>query len=463
MTFMKNLLPFLLAASFSATPVFASVERQDGSRYDEELNESDFSALQDFVNTKRSIPLQEKTANLKLSGDVRFEWRHMTEKGRYGNIVGAQRRLRGGSARDYGDYPVSCNDFDAEFNAYFAYSTERTWAVAQIQYDESAGVFDNRKECPGQGPDTAQGVRSLLSDGRLDPDPEGWHGSGTCDNLCLKKAYMGYNIFTCNDSRFDVELGRRRLYHVFDSSIQFLSQFDGILFKYSDKTEFLDSWYINVAGFVINQRVNHFGWVAETGMMNICDSGFDVKYSFIDWKKNGHAQCEGYRNPDAFKFLNSQITVYYNLENDLFCNKKAQIYGAFLKNHNLHRASYFVRGSDVPRKARHVDYGWYVGFNVGDVVKEGDWSFNAEYQYVGALAVGDGDSRGIGRGNILDESFTTVERGNTNFKGFKFEFLYALTDNITIDTIIEWTKAAKKKIGGQHHYSKFELEAIYAF
>jgi hypothetical protein len=65
---------------------------------------------------------------------------------------------------------------------------------------------------------------------------------------------------------------------------------------------------------------------------------------------------------------------------------------------------------------------------------------------------------------VLDESVTGIgARGNTNYKGWKFEGLYALTDNFTIDSIIEFSKAYKKKIGGSHSYSKFELETIYAF
>jgi len=277
---------------------------------------------------------------------------------------------------------------------------------------------------------------------------------------------MGYNIFTCEDQRFDIEVGRRRLYMVFESDIQFLSQFDGILFKYSDKDEWFGDWYLYTAGFVVNEKINHFGWIAEIGFLNISDSNFDVKYSFIDWRKNGRAQCfdtngKWYRNPEGFKFLNSQITLTYHLNEDYFC-KPAQVYGAYVLNHNQPEINYVAKDKSI-KKMRHANYGWYVGFKVGEVFKEGDWSFEAEYQYVGPVAVPDGDSSGIGRGNILDESFTSVERGNTNFKGFKFEFLYALTDNITLNNIVEWSRAARPQVGGHHNYSKVEVEAIYAF
>lgn len=463
----KVLLALVCVASFIAYPVFANIDIQDGSRYDDELNEADFDALRNFVQSKRDIDLKEKAVNLKIGGDVRTEWRHMNETGRKGNILAAQKQLRGGNAIDYGSYPVSRNDFDIEFNFYVSYKTDRTWAVAQIQYDESAGVFDNYKECPGQGAKSAQGIRSIAADGKLTPDPEGWHGSGNCDNLCLKKAYMGYNIFTCEDSRFDVEVGRRRLSNVFDSNIQFLGQFDGILLKYSDRDEALGDWFINAAGFVVNQRINHFAWVVETGLLNVWDTGIEVKYSFIDWKKNGRAQCfdKGvwFRNPEGFKFLNSQFSLAYNLGRESL-GTPLQLYAAYLINHNQHGTRY-IKKDKTTAFLRNANYGWYIGFKLGEMSpsKEGDWSFEAQYQYVGPVAVPDGDSAGIGRGNILDESYTSVERGNTNFKGFKFEFLYALTDNIIINQIVEWSKAAYPQVGGHHTYSKVELEAIYAF
>ena len=54
-------------------------------------------------------------------------------------------------------------------------------------------------------------------------------------------------------------------------------------------------------------------------------------------------------------------------------------------------------------------------------------------------------------------------RGNTNFIGYRFEFLYAITDNLSIDAIYEFSNEEDRRIGGRHHYNDFELEAIYAF
>ncbi len=58
---------------------------------------------------------------------------------------------------------------------------------------------------------------------------------------------------------------------------------------------------------------------------------------------------------------------------------------------------------------------------------------------------------------------TYQQRSCVNYRGWRFEGLYALTDNLTIDTKLEFSRALKKSIGGPHHYSNFEIEAIYAF
>ncbi len=448
MKLFKFLLPLLIAVGF-ASPAFAQNraherEAQDFSRFDEELNERDFDALRDFLYTKRTIDVKEKADNLAISGDVRTEWRHLNER-RKGHV------LRGGNHVDSNGIPLSRNDFDIEFNLRFDYVCDRAWAVAHIRYDNGAGVDDNGKLCCD--------------------DPEGYHGSGFCDDLCLKKAYMGYNICCDGDTRFDVELGRRNLYHVFDSKIQFLSRFDGLLLKYSSSNECFADWYVNVAGFVVDERVNHFAWITEIGFINICDSGFDFKYSFIDWEKHGKNRCFA-QNPKGFRFLNSQWTVYYHLDPEILC-VPAKVYGAFLWNAAGHKHTVGHKHTDGDEHAdgdehghehkRRANLGWYVGFTVGEVVQEGDWAIDVQYQVVEARAMPDDDMSGIGRGNVRDESFTVDGRGNTNFQGYRIEALYALTDNLTLDTQFEWSTAYQKSIGGSHRYSKFEIEAIYAF
>jgi hypothetical protein len=474
MTLNKLVKALAIAFLFIANVAYAQTNNQSANQADQALynnDERDFDALREFIRTKREIPLEEKDNDMSISGDVRFEWRHLTETADHKN-------LRGGSATRDGK-PVSRNDWDVEFNLRFDYVNDRTWAVAHLGYDNSAGVDDSGNSCS--------------------EDPEGYHGSGTCDGICLKKAYFGYRLCDDGRSQLEVEIGRRNLYNVFDSRIQFDSRFDGILLQYKSECCGIGKWYWSAAGFIIDERVNHFGWVTEIGVMDICNTGFDFKYSLIDWQKRGKNRCNE-ENPDGMRFLNSQWTTQYTFTPD-FLRKKTVIFGAFLINHLGAHGHYYgnpravvenvptpqcsedgtVTCGFVPKThyeadrftAKNQNKGWYTGFRVGKVDKEGDWSFEAMYQYVQAFAIPDEDVSGIGRGNVNNTSITAripknpqfllVGQGNTNFKGWRFEGLYAITDELTLDTILEFTQSVKSSIGGSHNYSKFEIETVYAF
>jgi hypothetical protein len=447
----KYLIPITAVFAFVCN-IANAAPGQDQGRYQQELNERDFDALKDFLRTKRIENVEEEGEDkLVISGDVRTEWRYMTEKAR-------GKRLRGHGAVNRAGLPISNNDFDIEMNLRFDYVTERTWAVAHVQYDNSAGVDDNEIPCK--------------------IDPYGYHGSGDCADLCLKKAFFGYNVFDDGCSRFDIELGRRgNLYNAFDSRIQFLSRFDGVLFTYTYNKDFFNmfcpdicesksSWYIMLGGFLVDERVNHFAWATELGFLNVLNSGIDFKYSFIDWEKHGENRCHKH-NPDGFKFMNSQFTFIYTFEPEYIC-KKARVFGAYLINHIGRTRKYITKvkkdQSFEFKTAHNQNTAWYVGFLVGEVQKEGDWSFEVQYQFVKAFSIPDKDVSGIGRGNVLKSSVTAPgAQGNTNYKGWRFEALYALTDDLTIDSIFEFSQAIKDSIGGSHHYSKFEIETIYAF
>lgn len=438
MKFLKYLLPLVVALSLSSA---VHAQEHDNDRFEENLNERDFHILRDYVYTKRTINLEEKDWNLAISGDIRTEWRHLNEK--RGN-----HRLRGKGAIDENGkimcktnmkHRHSRNDFDIQFNLRFDYVCDRSWGVAQLEFDNSAGVDSGDFECKD--------------------DECGWFGSGRCDNICLKKAYMGYNVCCECDTRLDIELGRRRLYDVLDSEIQFLSRFDGILIRYSTSFEYISDVYWNILGFVVDEKVNQFAYATEVGFLNILDTGFDLKYSFIDWTKNGRNRCFC-SNPRAFKYRVSQWTMYYHFDPELFC-APVEFYAAGLYNHSASRLKFTHNGKE--KESCKQPWAWYVGVTYGDVVREGDYAIDIQYQWVQAQAMPDQDSSGIGRGNVFDETLFLTGRGNTNFQGWKLEGLYALTDNLTLDSIIEHSVQLNQKIGGRHNYSKFEIEAIYAF
>ena len=429
MNFLRYLLLLVVAScTFAmATPLMAQPDCC--------LRRRDFEVVEEFLNSKRTIDLCEKSCNLTIAGEVRFAWNHLTEKEfcnsiRGGNNIEPPNPIIPTLPR----LPISKNEFDCEFDLFLDYVCDRAWGVAWLEFLNKAGVERRLLQC----------VR----------DPSGCGGSGFCDGICMKKAYVGYNVWCDGDSRFDIELGRRPLWTVFDSYIQFQERFDGLLLKFSTSFECWVDWYVNAGAFVIDERVNHFGYIIETGFMNIADIGLDFKYSFVNWAQHGHNRCL-VNNALGWEFRNSQWTLAYNLNPELFCDAAAQVYGAVLFNHAAKR-------SDLTNGQRK-GLGWYVGFLIGEVRLEGDWSLDITYEEVEARAVSDCDVSGIGRGNVYCESFTINQRGNNNFKGWRFEGLYALTDNLTLDTIIEFSRAADKRIGGQHSFSRLELAAIYAF
>lgn len=432
MNLFRYLLPVVLIAGTAA------IHGAD-SFHDEELNERDTDALRQFINVKR-IENVEENQNLTISGDVRTEWRHMNEKDHGDQLRGS------GGAFDKNCVPISRNDFDIEFNLRFDYVTERAWAVAHLQFDNTAGIerdvdcVCSEKVCGGR-------CQSSRGNGVSHCTRHRFLGSGSCDDICLKRAYMGYNIFK-DCGRLDVELGRRTLYDVFESEIQFLSRFDGLLLKYSDSWECVADWYIQAAGFLVDEKTNHFGWVTELGFFNICDSSVDLKYSFIDWEKRGTDRCFN-RNPEQFKYKNSQVTLTYHFNKETFC-VPAEIYGAFLINH----------AGSQPRVKRHSrdNLAWYAGMTVGKVAKEGDWAIDVQYQWVQPNAIAWDDESGIGVGDVLSD--VCGEFPISGYRGWRIDFLYALTDDLTIQAILEAARSLQQR---SHSYSKMEVEAVYAF
>jgi hypothetical protein len=446
MKFWVSLFAIVFAFFFSNSKIAAD-EHDGESRFDQDLDENDFQAVKNFVQSKKAISFQDKIPNLWISGDVRAAWRYICEKQRGENLRGGDgvfifRELEQVNDEIYevGErLPISHNDFDLEFNLRIDYVADRAWCATQLTFDESGGVDDNGIDC-------------CL-------DPEGYHGSGSCDNLCLKKAYIGYEVCNFCGINFYIELGRRgQLYDEFDSQIQFLSRLDGIVLTFAGDCGGFAAWYSKWAGFIVDERVNHGAWATEFGLLNICDTGFDFKYSFIDWVKRGRNRCFA-DNPIGFKFRNSQFLLTYNFLPE-FLRGPAQIYGAVLWNHTpVHYT--FVHG--VKEHIRRSNIGWYVGFRLGQVYREGDWSCEVMYAVVQAQCMPDNDVRNIGRGNVLHNSFTADARGNTNWRGWQFNGLYALTDNLALSALIEYSRAYDHHIGGAHMYSNVRVEAIYAF
>lgn len=453
MSFIKYMFP-LVAAMGLITASAHAADEQD-SNHEKELNERDLQALRDFLRTKRTEDLEQKAKNLRISGDVRSEWRHITERLNGDNLRGRDR-----AAKNCRCLPISRNDFDIEANLYVNYAVERAWALMQLQFDNSAGVDDNDCCCDEEGPCPVDPCGDRERTGRSFKNVHRFHGSGQCDDLCLKRAFMGYNIWQACNSRLSIELGRRKLYDLFESEIQYSSRFDGVALRYSSSAEFMADWYVTLAGFVVDERVNHLAWATEFGFLNMFDTGVDFKYSFIDWAKRGRSRC-GDRNPRGFRYRNSQFLFSYNMDPEVLC-RPVEFFGAFVINHNgdqvVTRSE--LIGGENPRDHHRRNLAWYLGVLIGEVEEEGDWSLEVQYQWVQAHAISWDDQNGIGLGNVRGECCGEVL--GLGYKGWLVDFLYAVTDEITVDMTVQ---AAKGNEPGQdrHNYFEYKLEAIYAF
>jgi hypothetical protein len=195
--------------------------------------------------------------------------------------------------------------------------------------------------------------------------------------------------------------------------------------------------------------------------------GVDLKYSFIDWKRRGKNRAFKH-NPRGAQFQNSQFTLAYHVQEEWCYGEPLKLYGAFLVNHAA-KKHHFEEGKSITQKK---NLAFYVGFLYGEVCHAGDWSLDVTYEWVQAQAIPDPDNAGIGRGNVLGETFTqqgtgtgsaAYARGNANYKGWRFEGLYAVTDNLSLDALFQFSRAESKRYGGYLNYNKFKLQAIYAF
>lgn len=437
-----------------------------------EISLVDFPILENFLRGFRVESFGEKLPKLELTGDVRIDllWR----RERQGNFY-----YRGGSAHDKEGVAIPADVFAIKSNLRVDFVGEKTWMVGQVEFDNNAGIdsgLPNDLECS-----SCFFCPQLL-----------W-GSGFCNYLCLKRCYAGMDLWKCEGEKILAEIGRRSLYYVFDSRIQFKARVDGIFAKYTNTYAKYDderssNAYLQVAYFLIDKHCNHFGYAAELGLFNPFDLGFDTKVSFINWKKYGKNEC-GVRNPLGWRFSNVQFSLYYNFREKVF-DQDFRLYSAYLVNLAATHESFNLQ-VDVDPATNTIDVerliainphkenvAWYVGFIIGDVKKQGDYQFDCNYQYVEAEAVPDCDVRGIGRGNARKESFSRNRRGNSNYKGLHMELLYGITDMLQVDVTYDSSRSVDKNIGvliitneatgvskifKNHIYNRFSIELIHAF
>ena len=264
-----------------------------------DMQDEDIQALRDWINSKRMITVRELGGQLSISGEVRAEMQAISATNN-----GKAERGRGTGK--------SNNDYDVEFNLSIDYRTENTWSAARIKFDNDAGTFVEH------------------------------YGSGTKDKIRVDKAYFGYRVIDRDRHTADVEVGRRAMYLIFDSKLQFLSNFDGVNFKDSYAVDKVGDLYYQLGAFIVNEKKDQAAYVGELGILNAANTGFYTKYSLIDWDTK---QVD--KVPEEFHFIVSQLLLGYKFIPQPW-DKVVNFYLGGLYNHrarslkitNFQRANY---------------------------------------------------------------------------------------------------------------------------
>lgn len=400
----KLLLSFFLSIHFAF--LYGAAEDQN------------LEALKEWIATKRALTLDERGGSLSISGDIRVEYYTLSEQKNGIKNLGPDSL-----------HPLIPQDqFDIELNLMFDFQTDLTWASAKLEFDNNMGTYN-----------------------------------GNFDSLYLERAFFGLRIFETEMSNAELEFGRRIIGYTFDSQIQFNATMDGLLLKYYQSTNNYGDFYLYAAPFVVNEVASFFSFVIETGLLNICNTGFYAKYSIIDWDTKDFTND---RLDRMHQFLNSQFILGYRFDNPFF-NAVTVLYGAFLIN--TAASNYEILNY------RKDNLAGYAGISMGEIRKKNDWSFDLNFQLVQPQAIPYVDFSGIGIDNpdnyglyfiVPDgtglEVISETAVSNSNFWGFKASFLYAIDDTITLSQGFSFSRPLMH-LHNKFNYQSYKLALIYAW
>lgn len=376
----------------------------------------DIQALREWINTKRQVTVKEIGGNLSLSGEVRTEFQATGE-----TVDGVSQRGNGTIFPSRG--------YDISVNILLDYRSDLTWSSIKLEFDNNAGIF-----------------------------------GGTNDRIKLSRAYFGARILNGDSYYVDVEVGRKKIGSIFDSRLEFNSYFDGVVAKYDQSFERIGDIYLHLGTFIIDERKDQYGYVGETGFMNIAGSGFYTKLSLIDWDtKNMHNAVMQHR----FDFLVSQMTLGYKFYLSQI-RKQVTIYAAGLYNFRAQKLAL--------TNNEKANWGSYIGFSMGELKRRGDWALDVNYQWLAAQCVPDFDVSGIGVGNINDTGLYTVHKNGTggetsrataggegNYQGASVTLDYLITNNINMQQQWLYSTRLNQDIGPSRRFKQYEIEFIYGF
>lgn len=414
----------LLAAADNLGPT-AGGYQSDGQAGPSDEDTVDPRVLRDFVESKGLIKCRQKEGMLTIAGDVRARW------------ISAGEKLNGFKQRGQGT-EIASNRFKSEINLYLDYVAPRSWITTKLKFVNFDGT-----------------------DG------------GTATRVEMERAFIGYDMYNQGETDFYIEVGRSNLDYMFESKVMYSSVFDGIHLFYTWEWPCVGQFTLHGGPFIIDSYTNHYAWIVETFVTNWLKTGLSFKYSFVDWHRRaptlnyGNLEDSGedfVRDNPRYRFMISQMLFGYERKVDFCKCKTLFVYAAVLANHDAKR-SHTTRG-------KKLNGAWYVGFTLGKLCKACDWSLDISYQYVQAQAVPEFDLNGIGHGNAINELLSdAILQGFgpgesqlfTNFKGWDFNLLYAMTDALSLRTKAVYSKPIDKWLGGDFRYKSFEMSVIYAF
>ncbi len=385
-----------------------------------DVQDEDIQALRDWINSKRMITVRELGGQLSISGEVRAEMQAISVTSN-----GVKERGRGTGRAN--------NDYDVEFNLGIDYRTENTWAAARIKFDNDAGIINEH------------------------------FGSGTNNKIKVDKAYFGYRVIDGDRHTMDIEVGRRTMFLIFDSKLQFVSNFDGVNFKDNYAVDKVGDLYYQLGAFIVNEKKDQAAYIGELGILNVANTGFYSKYALIDWDTKHIDNV-----PEEFHFIVSQLLLGYKFIPQPW-DKVVNFYLGGLYNHR-------ARPLKITNHKK-ANFGGYLGFSIGQIKKAGDWNFEINYQVLAAQAVPAFDVSGIGMGARRGHAFYYEEvggeavpntkrrqpEGNVNYRGFKMVLQYMLSNNLNLFQEWSQTITLDDHIGPFRRYKQYEIELIYAF
>ncbi|MFZ0566157.1 MAG: hypothetical protein WAM28_08245 [Chlamydiales bacterium] len=401
----------------------------EGNFGPEAQNFVDPRVLRDFIESRGLIECRQKEGRLTIASDVRARWTAANE------FVDGK-RVRGTGT------DTAINLYKSEVNLFLDYVAPKSWVSTKLRWVNFDGV-----------------------DG------------GSATKVEMDRAFIGYDVYHEGETDFYIEVGRSNLGYIYESRVEFSSTFDGIHLYYTRCWPSVGTFVIHGGPFIVDSFYNHYAWIVETFVTNFRGMGLSFKYSLIDWHRGAPTHYYGglkkedknrpkdlLRDNPRYRFIVSQMLFGYERKIDFLGCKTLFVYGALLANHDAKRTP--------TSNGRKLNGAWYAGFTLGKLCKACDWSIDINYQSVAAQAIPEFDLSGIGHGNadgdflsdaIILNREPALARGFTNYKGWQFNLLYALTDSLSLRSKAQWSTPRNESIGGDFFFKSFEMSVIYAF